>query len=244
MRRHPRQPIRRPSLANQTSTPRRSGTHPRQSDICFILGVDLKPPPLGSIYAAYAEGDLLQLLRSDDPQAFAELYERYRLDVYRYGLTIVKVPQQAEDLLQDTFIRLWDVRHRLEIKTGIRQYLLRICHNRAIDINKQVAVNRQLVDQLFNHYQDDSASLECSLVDLQRYDALVEEALSSLSPQRRRVYEMCKKEKKSYEEVARELQLSTNTVKAHMTQANALLREYIRKNARISILVLLLGKFF
>jgi RNA polymerase sigma-70 factor (family 1) len=198
---------------------------------------------LESNYSTYSDGELLVLLQGDDQSAFAELYQRYKLDVYRYGLTIVKIPQQAEDLLQDTFISLWDVRRRLEIKTGLRQYLLRICHNKAIDINKKVAANRQLVDQLFTYYQHETTSLEHSLPDLQRYDALVEEALNSLSPQRRKVYELCKKEKKTYEEVARELNLSVNTVKAHMTQAAALLREYISKHGKIPILILLLQKF-
>lgn len=196
-----------------------------------------------SNYTTYSDGELLTLLRSDDQGAFAELYQRYRLDVYRYGLTIVKNPEQAEDLLHDTFISLWDIRQRLEIKTGLRQYLLRICHNRAIDMTKKIAANRQLVDQLFAYYQDETASLEHSQVDLQRYDALVEEALNSLSPQRRKVYELCRKEKKSYEEVARELNISINTVKAHVTQATLLLRDYISKNGRISILLLLLQKF-
>ena len=194
------------------------------------------------MYSTYSEGELLTFLRSDDPSAFAELYRRYRLDVYRYGLTIVKVPQQAEDLLQDTFIKLWDVRHRLEIKQGFRQYLLRICHNRGIDINKQMVVNRQLADLLLIHYQDANVSQERSREEWQRYDALVEEALNSLSPQRRKVYEMCKKEKKSYEEVARALNISTNTVKAHVTQALALLRDYISKHAKISVFILLLQK--
>jgi RNA polymerase sigma factor (sigma-70 family) len=157
-------------------------------------------------------------------------------------LTIVKVPDLAEDLVQDVFIKIWDVRSRLEIKQNFRSYLFRVCHNSAVDMNKQIASNHRLFNQLLYHYQLTPELEHYSQAQLLNYDALVEEALNSLSPQRRKVYEMCKKEKKSYEEVARELNISPHTVKAHVTQTLSLLRSYISKNINIYILILLMQK--
>jgi RNA polymerase sigma-70 factor (ECF subfamily) len=157
-------------------------------------------------------------------------------------LTLVKVSDLAEDLVQDVFIKIWDVRRRLEIKQNFRSYLFRVCHNSAVDLNKQMASNHQLFNQLLYHYQAMPESGYYSQKDLLHYDALVEEALNSLSPQRRRIYELCKKEKKSYEEVARELEISPNTVKAHVTQTLSLLRSYISKHTKLSILILLMQK--
>ena len=182
---------------------------------------------------------MLALLREDNTLAFAELYSRYRQDSYRYILMIVKVPELAEDLVQDVFIKIWDVRERLEIKQNFRSYLFRVCHNSAVDMNKQIASNRQLFNQLLYHYPAMPESEHYSQEELLHFDGLVEEALNSLSQQRRRIYEMCKKEKKSYEEVARELGISANTVKAHVTQTLSLLRVYVSKHVKFSILILL-----
>jgi len=176
--------------------------------------------------------------------AFGELYDRYRQDVYRYALALVKIPELAEDVVHDVFVKIWEIRHRLEIKQTFRSYLFRVCHNRAIDINKEIAANRNLVDQLLYHYRASHDSEgKYSQEELQRYDELVEEALNSLTPQRRKVYDMCKKEKKSYEEVARELEISPNTVKAHVSQTLALLRQYIRQHVNLSIVIIFLQKF-
>ena len=175
--------------------------------------------------------------------AFATLYSRYRHELYRYVLTLVKVPDLAEDLVQDVFIKIWDVRERLEIKQNFRNYLFRVGHNSAVDMNKQIASNRQLFNQLQYHYQAAPGLAHYSQEELLRYDALVEEALNSLSPQRRRIYELCKKEKKSYEEVARELAISPNTVKAHITQTLSFLRDYIARHMNYSILLLLMQNF-
>jgi len=51
----------------------------------------------------------------DDTVAFEALYNRYRQETYRYILTVVKVPELAEDLVQDVFIKIWDNRARLVI---------------------------------------------------------------------------------------------------------------------------------
>jgi len=187
---------------------------------------------------------LLTLLGNHHTPAFAELYNRYRHELYRYALTLVKIPDVAEDLVQDVFIKIWEVRERLEIKQNFRSYLFRVCHNSAVDLNKQVASNRQLFSQLLYHYQALPETVQYSQEELLRYDALVEEALSILTPQRRKIYELCKKEKKSYEEVARELGISQNTVKAHITQTLALLRGYIARRVNLPILLLLIEKFF
>ena len=191
-------------------------------------------------YSTHTDDDLLALLRKNNTQAFAGLYSRYRQDIYRYILTLVKVPELAEDLVQDVFIKIWNVRERLEIRQNFRSYLFRVCHNSAVNMNKQIASNRRLFNQLLHHYPAIPESEYYSQEELLRYDSLVEEALNSLSQQRRKIYEMCRKEKKSYEEVARELGISRNTVKAHITQTLSLLRVYISKHAKISFLILLI----
>jgi RNA polymerase sigma-70 factor (ECF subfamily) len=179
----------------------------------------------------------------DDTAAFEALYNRYRQETYRYMLTVVKVPELAEDLVQDVFIKVWDVRARLDIRVDFRSYLFRICHNSAIDLNKRIAADRRLLDNVLKHWQLMAEAEPFTQEELLQYDNLVEEALGSLSPQRRRIYELCKKENKSYEEVARELNISANTVKTHIKQTLALLRTYIRKNADVRILIILLGTF-
>src|SRR3954471_18357839 len=104
---------------------------------------------------------MLELLRGNDTLAFAELYNRYRHEIFHYILTIVKVPDLAEDLVQDVFVKIWDIRHRLEVKQNFRSYLFRICHNSAVDMNKQIASSRALFNHLLYHYQ--------SLSDLEQH---------------------------------------------------------------------------
>jgi RNA polymerase sigma-70 factor (family 1) len=194
-------------------------------------------------YSTHTDRDLLALLGKDNTLAFAELYSRYRHETYRYMVTLVKAPELAEDLVQDVFVKIWDVRKQLEIKHNFRSYLFRVCHNSAVDMNKQIASDHRLFDQLLYHYQVIPAPEQFSPEELLHYDALLEEALNTLSPQRRRIYELCKKEKKSYAVVARELGISPHTVKTHITQTLSILRTYISKHVHLFLVFLLIKKF-
>jgi RNA polymerase sigma-70 factor (family 1) len=178
-------------------------------------------------YATSSDEDLLILLRNDDRLAFSAIYDRYYKDAYRYLYILVKVPEIAEDLSHEAFLKIWEVRQQLKIDRSFKGYLFRLCHNKAVDMHKKIAAEQVLMDRVLQQYHRNPVIEEYSQKQLEQYDALVEKALDSLSPQRRKVFEMCKKQKKSYEEVARELHISPNTVKAHMSTILSLLRNFI-----------------
>lgn len=187
---------------------------------------------------------LLALLKAGDTLAFTELYNRYKQDIYRYGIAIVKLPYLAEDIVHDVFVKLWDGRQSINVHTQFRSYLLRICHNRSIDINKKIAADRELTNQLVHYVSSVREDEASSQEELQRYEDLVREALDTLTPQRRKIYEMCKTEKMTYEEVARELNISRHTVKTHISQTLSLLRTYIIRHGNVSLLLILVEKIF
>lgn len=195
-------------------------------------------------YTTYIDIELLARLQQDDTLAFAELYSRYRHEVYAYAMSLVKFPDVAEDLIQDVFVRIWDARHKIAIKKDFRPYLFRVCHNRAYDVHLEMAKVQKLKERLVNHYQAATDPADPFAGQDSPYAQLLEQALATLSPRRRRIYEMCKREGKSYEEVAKELGISVNTVRNHMVLAIALLRSYLQQYGKLAVLLVLLGPDF
>ncbi|WP_212006721.1 RNA polymerase sigma factor [Chitinophaga sp. HK235] len=196
-------------------------------------------------YSTYPDTKLLLLLKDNDPLAFAEIYERYCQEIFKYAIVLVKIPEIAKDLVQDVFIKIWEAREKIEVEKSFRSYLFRVCHNRAYDIQKEIAQNRSLREQLINYYEPVIEPEALSQESDTPYGHLMKQALNSLTPQRRRIYEMCKNDKKSYEEVARELNISPNTVKNHMANTLSFLRDYLRQHSKLTpVLVWLLQKVF
>src|SRR5829696_3228995 len=90
----------------------------------FILAVQLSG----------GDGDLVQRLQRRDPQALADLYDRYGRLTYALILRIVKDTGTAEDLVQETFLRVWNRVQGFDAERGaIGPWLLAVARNRAID---------------------------------------------------------------------------------------------------------------
>jgi len=91
-------------------------------------------PLILAIYGAPDERTLIGRLQGRDPQALAELYDRYGRTAYSVVLRIVRDKTIAEDLVQETFLRIWNRVHSIDPEKGaIGPWLLAIARNRAID---------------------------------------------------------------------------------------------------------------
>src|SRR5580693_1447567 len=91
---------------------------------------------LSLLMAVLAEGDaeLIKRLQSRDPQALAEIYDRYGRVAYALILRVVRNAAIAEDLVQETFLRVWNRAQGFDAERGaFGPWLLSVARNRAID---------------------------------------------------------------------------------------------------------------
>src|ERR1700723_108510 len=87
-----------------------------------------------AVYASSEDRALIERLKRRDPQALAELYDRYGRVAYSLVLRVVRDQAIAEDLVQETFLRVWNRVHSIDSERGaIGPWLLAVARNRAID---------------------------------------------------------------------------------------------------------------
>lgn len=183
-------------------------------------------------------------MRNGDQLALGEIYDRYHQPVYRYVLNLIKIPELTEDIVHEVFVKLWDKRETIHIRENFQGYLFTTCRNQAVDATKRIIAERELKTELLRYYDQAFLEKHYTQEELHRYDQLVEQALEALSPQRRRVFEMCRREGKSHQEIARELDISPNTVKEHMSKALATLRDFLYEKGDLALAIILVGKLF
>ncbi len=91
-------------------------------------------PLLLAMYAGPEDRALIVRLKRRDPQALAELYDRYGRAAYSLVLRVVRDQAIAEDVVQETFLRVWNRVHSIDSEKGaIGPWLLAVARNRAID---------------------------------------------------------------------------------------------------------------
>lgn len=176
----------------------------------------------------YNEQRVILRLQKGDSDAFLEVYNHYHPALYHYVLRFVKSPAIAEDVLQDVFLKIWEIRSRINPEFSFKAYLYRICRNSVFKLLKKMAVDENLRVQVMQHFAQSIADADLKIL-WQQYEEILHAAINSLSPQRQKVFRLCREEGKSYEQVANELGISRNTVKEHMVLAMKFIREHFEQ---------------
>jgi len=187
----------------------------------------------------------VSFLAADDAVAFTEIYERYHGAMYAYLVDFVKIPQLAEDLVHEVFMTIWTRRKQLAIKSSFRSYLYRICRNKALDALKKIASDRVLIREVVRQIENSSSGTSDSISKARHYERLLETAVSAMPPQQRRVFFLVREQGKTYEQAAKALGISRNTIKEHMVKSLRFIRHYFSENGEVvSLLILLIGRYF
>jgi RNA polymerase sigma-70 factor (ECF subfamily) len=164
------------------------------------------------------EAVLLQRLQQGDTGAYITLYDQYYPSLYTYILHFINIPELAEDALQEVFIKIWEIRERINPELSFSGYLYRITRNHVFKLLKKISADAALRLQVMQELQQQTEDADTALL-WKQYESLLHQAIAQLPPQRQKVFRLCREESKSYEEVAVELGISRNTVKEHMVLA-------------------------
>lgn len=170
------------------------------------------------------EKDLVALLNEGNETAFEELYHFYSRRLFGYLIKLVKSETFAAELLQDTFVKIWNNRQKIDPGQSFRSYLFRISENLVYDFFRKAARDKKLQAVLINNTYDKYRHVEetlCRKEDVQ----LLQNAIDTLPSKRRQVFQLVKMEELSYEEVSELLHVSVSTVNDHVVKATKSIRE-------------------
>lgn len=174
------------------------------------------------------EKDLMSLLAEGNEAAFEELYHLYSNRLLGYLIKIVKSDNLAGELLQDTFIKVWNSRNSIDPDKPFRPYLYRIAENNVYDFFRKVARDKKLQAQLISIASSNYSHVEESFCNKENVQ-LLRNVIDELPPKRRQVFRLIKIEERSYEEVSTLLNISTSTISDHIVKANKFVQERLKK---------------
>lgn len=167
--------------------------------------------------------------------AFRGLFQDLYPDLIKVALFYVHDLPAAEDITQEVFVKLWEKQEDIHKIENIKGYLQYAIKNRSLNYLEHL----QVVDKYQQEYLKQAKEDEQNPDD---YLQLVQRLLNQLPEKRKVVLELSVVEAKSYQEIARQLDISVNTVKDHIKKAYAFLREEGRKEIPNYILYIAFGK--
>lgn len=188
---------------------------------------------------SFDEHVVLEHLRQGEQKAFLILYDRYHSLVYSWVIKLVKVPELSEDVVQEVFIKIWEIRERIKPELSFPAFLYKVSRNQAFALLKKIASDELLRAKVMTEIGQKVESAENRLL-WQQYELMFHKAVDQLPMQRQKVFKLCRYEGMSYEEVASKLGISKNTVKEHMVMAVKNIKEYFELHGEMSLLLVFL----
>ena len=161
-----------------------------------------------------------------DSAAFEVFFKEHypRLCVYckfKFGFDI----ELAEDIINASFIKLWEARQSLAADVSPKSYLYKIVNNSSLNILKHEKVKHQYAQEVLKTTSESREQSSFDSIDLKQLRADIEAAISELPEQMRKIFELSRFEGLKYSEIASRLNISVKTVETQIGRALARLRE-------------------
>jgi RNA polymerase sigma-70 factor (ECF subfamily) len=157
----------------------------------------------------------------DDESAFRILFYQFFTPLCRYAMHYVANREDCEDIVQETFLKLWKNRKSLEINRSFRNFLITSVKNACIDFRRRQDTESAGRERLMINHTDKSSEELFAVTELEQ---MLEAALARLPEPVRAVFVMNRFEGKTCSKIAEAQQISVKTVEAYMTKALKLLR--------------------
>ena len=184
---------------------------------------------------------LLLKVAEGDENAFGQLFKAYYNHLGEFIMRITESEPLTQEIVQDVFLKIWINRNMLAEIDCFKAYLFVVARNHAFNCLKQVAMEKSRKKEWVNTVLR-QASNNVEETDTIDTDNLIDEVVELLPPQQKKVYTLSRKEGIRQKEIARELNISLETVKKHMVLALRFLKDHLR--TRISLFMPLVAGFF
>ena len=171
------------------------------------------------------ENILWNNFRGGQPNSFRILFDHFYPSLCEYAFQILKDRMDAEDVVLDLFIYIWNNSSRINIGKSIRSYLFTSVKNRAL--NNLRGIKPEVLDEAF-----DIPVLDAALddIDIRDISAVISAALETVSDRARSIWKMKREEGKTNFQIAEELNISEKTVEADVTRIRKLINLTIKRN--------------
>lgn len=185
---------------------------------------------------------LFQRIAKGDEEAFATIFHDYTSRLFLIVVKLLKSESDAEEVIQNVFLKLWLQRENLPQIQNPGAWLNRLASNEALDFLRRKATRHKYLRTVDKAEANDD-ELHHAL-DAKELNRLIWEAVEKLPPARQEIFRLSRQEGKSRDEIAEQLGLSKHTVKNQMASALKFIQVYIEKNGGTYLPVVLFFPLF
>jgi len=185
---------------------------------------------------------LIEKIVVGDEHAFSVLFFNYLPVLQSFAVKFSKSDEDAEEIIQEAFLRIWLNRDKLLDVINIKAYLYKYVSNECLTYLRRKLKEDKVIDK-FREKQPNSSNVTSESIHLNEITRIVNVAVDQLPSQRKKIYQLSRQEGKTIPEIAELLDISQNTVKNALVIALKAIRNHLDQRGIVFVLPLA-GYFF
>lgn len=158
--------------------------------------------------------EMLLAIKRGDHSAFKTFFEKHHSYLYHFLLKKGLSDQQAEDLVQQAFVIIWEKRSSIDETKSLKAYLFRIAYTRMLNVFRDTAKFEEVKN--LDHQEAESENTSEKEVEAKELGNAIEASIASMPEKRQAVFRLCFIQEFTYKEAAEFLEVSIKTIENHM----------------------------
>jgi RNA polymerase sigma-70 factor (ECF subfamily) len=171
---------------------------------------------------------LIKAFKKGDTRAFENLFERYHKKLYAFLMHLFNSKEDAEEIVQDTFIKIWEKREEFIEGYPFDAFLFKIAKNAFLNLNRK-KVNRKVFEDHLHFLNELSPDKTDDYIIFKETRDIINAVIDGMSPKRKEIFLLRRIEGLSRKEIAEKLGISIITVDSQLVKANKYMKEELKK---------------
>ena len=185
---------------------------------------------------------LVERLQKGDVEAFDLIYDKYSPNLYAFGLKYLRSKDEAEELVQSVFLKLWENYRNLKKELSFKSYLFTIAYNEICKLFRKRNYQKKFIEYTMHEKFQSFTEIENG-IDYQSVLKQVQQIVDKLPERQKSIFVKSRYEGKSTKEIAEEVGLSPGTVDNYISEALKFIRRRLQ-NESLPVLLFLSLFFF
>ncbi|MCG6187991.1 RNA polymerase sigma factor [Maribellus maritimus] len=181
------------------------------------------------------DSELCERIKRGEKDAYRKLFEKYAPKIYHFSFTYLKNNDDAEELVQNVFIKIWEKRTTLDSTQNLKSFIFKIAVNTIYDLIRRKNIEHAFEDYARLNYETKENNTWHSVI-FEEMKQHLHKLVAQLPEQQQKIFQLSKLEGLTNDEIAKTLNLSKRTVENHLYRALAFLKKHFKNESFVALL--------
>jgi RNA polymerase sigma-70 factor (family 1) len=182
-----------------------------------------------------SDENLALLIKSEEKDAFSELFGRYAPRIYKFAISYLKNRNDAEEIVQDVFLKIWEKRSSIKASENIKAFIFTITANKIYDF-----IRRKNIEHTFHNYAvlnlGNNENNSWNSIVYKDVQQTIFNVANKLPSQQQKIFNLSKMEGLTNDEIAIKMGISKRTVENDLYRAVLFLKKNFKNESFIALL--------